>query len=156
MHFDTISRYKTQPMNHPQHDNGHHRHHGAGDDRRTMIDPVCGMKVDPERAAGSAVHDGRTYYFCGKGCLAKFTADPERYAAGRASPPPAATPAARAGQWTCPMHPQIVRDGPGDCPICGMALEPVAPSGEESDRRCHPSLARACAEDRKKGSGGRT
>ena len=100
----------------------------------TGLDPVCGMRVVPSRAAGSHEHQGTTYYFCSKGCLAKFTADPERWLdpARRAATVTLHAPTRRgvdatsspAMQWTCPMHPQIVRDAPGSCPICGMALEP--------------------------------
>ena len=88
------------------------------------IDPVCGMKVDPKKAAASQTFQGETYYFCGKGCAAKFHADPEKYLQPQPSPQYAPATAAVAGEYTCPMHPEIVRDGPGDCPICGMALEP--------------------------------
>ena len=86
------------------------------------IDPVCGMTVSPATAAGHHAHHGRTYHFCGKSCLDKFRADPERYA-GTTEPPLVAAPAG--SQWTCPMHPEVVRDGPGSCPLCGMALEPM-------------------------------
>src|SRR5216110_2592811 len=139
--------------------------------RDVALDPVCGMTIDPARAAGQFEHDGTTYYFCSKGCLAKFAADPQKYLTGTREPmvhPPSRPEAASAGQvqpvisigglkkasspistdvasgisrtsgppeggphvgsrgaeYTCPMHPEIVRDGPGACPICGMALEP--------------------------------
>ena len=85
-------------------------------------DPVCGMTVDPANAAGHVEHAGRTYYFCGRGCLERFTADPHAFLAARPSEVPHA-PAVTA-EYTCPMHPEIVRDRPGACPICGMALEP--------------------------------
>jgi P-type Cu+ transporter len=84
------------------------------------IDPVCGMKVVPEKAAASLNHAGHTWYFCSLGCKKKFEANPAKY---DGSAPPAPAPAASA-EYTCPMHPQIVRDRPGACPICGMALEP--------------------------------
>lgn len=83
-------------------------------------DPVCGMTVDPARAAGSAEHLGTRYWFCGKGCLAKFQANPDLYL--QPAPEREETPAL-AG-YTCPMHPEVQRDKPGSCPICGMALEP--------------------------------
>jgi Cu+-exporting ATPase len=83
----------------------------------THTDPICGMTVDPARAAGSSTVDGTTYYFCSKGCKAKFDAQ-------QAAPAPA-PPVPSNAKWTCPMHPEVVRDGPGACPICGMALEPV-------------------------------
>jgi Cu+-exporting ATPase len=94
------------------------------------IDPVCGMTVDPAQAAGSHEHRGVTYYFCGKGCLARFQAQPEKYLSP--APPSAPEPAAAAAQYTCPMHPQILRPRPGFCPLCGMALEPLVPV-EETD-----------------------
>ncbi|MGH6917186.1 MAG: heavy metal translocating P-type ATPase [Geminicoccaceae bacterium] len=84
-------------------------------------DPVCGMNVDPHTAKHRREHGGRTYYFCSKGCAEKFAAAPETYLGER--PRPAATAPADA-IYTCPMHPEIEQVGPGDCPICGMALEP--------------------------------
>ncbi len=92
-------------------------------------DPVCGMVVNPATAKYRAEHDGRTYFFCCNGCKAKFLADPTRFlkSADKAVPSVPAGPVAPvlAGTiYTCPMHPQIRRDAPGSCPICGMALEP--------------------------------
>jgi Cu+-exporting ATPase len=99
-----------------------------------MTDPVCGMQVDEASAAGHAEHAGKTYHFCSTACLHKFEADPERYvgaepkAAAPATAPASASPEAAARViYTCPMHPEIRRDQPGNCPICGMALEPVTP-----------------------------
>jgi Cu+-exporting ATPase len=89
------------------------------------IDPICGMKVDPAKAAGTSTVDGKTYFFCSLGCKAKFDA---QSAAAPAAPAPAPQTAA---EWTCPMHPEVVRDGPGACPICGMALEPKTVTLEE-------------------------
>lgn len=92
-------------------------------------DIVCGMMVDPAKAAASAEYEGETYFFCAKGCHAKFTADPEKYLhPAPAAPPPAG---AEAMEYTCPMDPQIRQMGPGTCPICGMALEPVGVVLEE-------------------------
>ena len=85
-------------------------------------DPVCGMTVNPAKAAGQHAHAGHTYYFCGKSCLEKFRAEPERFLTKTQAPP---VEAAAGAQWTCPMHPEVVRDGPGSCPLCGMALEPM-------------------------------
>ncbi len=88
-------------------------------------DPVCGMRVDPNAPRGGTyVHAGRTYYFCNPRCREKFRAEPARYLTPAAAPRPQAAPADRAGEYTCPMHPEVVRAEPGACPICGMALEP--------------------------------
>src|SRR5262245_10540881 len=102
-----------------------HTHHhakpapGAG----LATDPVCGMTVDPHTAKHRADHAGRPYYFCSAGCRAKFLADPERYLASKEREAPPAVPEGTV--YTCPMHPEIRQIGPGSCPICGMALEPV-------------------------------
>jgi P-type Cu+ transporter len=122
-------------------------------------DPVCGMTVSPD-TPHRLEHGGKTYLFCGAGCRAKFEAEPERYLSSRtvagsasslaegeilrfaqddkggATPKPA--PAPPAAEWTCPMHPQIVRDRPGTCPICGMALEPRTATLDEPE---NPELA---------------
>ncbi len=108
--------------------NGHdeHRHHSHDHDHsghaHLVTDPVCGMEVDPQTAEHRLTHGGHTHYFCSASCNAKFEADPARYLAGEASPIPEAPEGAI---WTCPMHPEIRQDGPGSCPICGMALEPL-------------------------------
>ncbi len=103
----------------------------------TATDPVCGMQVDRVTARHMLKHEGTRYYFCCAGCKEKFEADPARYLgaapATAAAPPAAAPPAApvpAGAQWTCPMHPEIVEDHPGDCPLCGMALEPMVPSAD--------------------------
>jgi Cu+-exporting ATPase len=88
------------------------------------IDPVCGMRV--RSAARAHVHAGTEYWFCSQKCLERFRAEPARFLAPALQL--AAPVAAAAGQWTCPMHPEVLRDAPGDCPICGMALEPVMPA----------------------------
>ncbi len=85
------------------------------------------MNVDPHSAKHRAEHGGRPYYFCSAGCRAKFIADPERYLLGIAS----AEPVPEGATYTCPMHPEVRQAGPGFCPICGMALEPVIVSAEE-------------------------
>src|SRR5262245_8761978 len=90
--------------------------------QQAAIDPVCGMEVLPEEAAGSAVHAGVTYWFCNPGCREKFVAEPERYLAPRPASDPAAEGDGRV--YTCPMHPEVRQIGPGACPKCGMALEP--------------------------------
>ena len=102
------------------------------------IDPVCGMTVDPAKAAGHVEHKGTTYHFCSQHCVHAFKADPEKYLSGKA---PKGMPSTQtvslqhigrkpkpAGKYTCPMHPEIVQDGPGSCPKCGMALVPVVPT----------------------------
>ena len=91
------------------------------------------MQVDPATAKWTSQYGGRTFYFCGKGCKAKFDAEPARYSASIAVIEPR-TPEPRTSEpgakWTCPMHPEIVRDAPGSCPICGMALEPMTITAE--------------------------
>ncbi len=97
----------------------------------SVTDPVCGMSVDPDSSPHRHEHAGETFHFCSAGCLAKFQADPARYLegggrSGDAAPAPAGT------LYTCPMHPEIVQEGPGTCPKCGMALEPMAvPAADE-------------------------
>jgi Cu+-exporting ATPase len=101
----------------------------------TARDPVCGMSVDPATSSHRAEHAGHAYFFCGARCRERFIAEPERFATGdRARERLSATPVAAGTKWTCPMHPDIIRDAPGACPICGMALEPLTPiAGEDSD-----------------------
>jgi Cu+-exporting ATPase len=102
-----------------------------------MKDPVCGMTVDPARAAGTFEHEGHTYHFCGKGCLAKFQQDPAHYLNKRAVPAPApveATPGVPdRREYTCPMDPEVRQIGPGTCPKCGMALEPLTVTLDETN-----------------------
>ena len=101
-------------------DRPHHSPDGPG----AVHDPVCGMSVEPTRAEHRAEHAGRSYFFCSTSCRERFTAEPARYL----TPIAVASPAAAQVRWTCPMHPQIVREEPGSCPICGMALEPLVPA----------------------------
>ncbi len=107
------------------------------------LDPVCGMSVDPTAGKPTHEHHGTVYHFCSTGCRQSFAAEPERYLGGQRQPMTPAqhgvpqAPPALAGatsEWTCPMHPEVVRPGPGSCPICGMALEPgtVALAEEEN------------------------
>jgi Cu+-exporting ATPase len=130
----------------------HHRQ-SSTDSSIGAVDPVCGMAVDPATTAHHLEHDGRTYYFCSLSCLEKFRAHPDGYTSPAARPSAhSALPASgRAGrdsadldsaagddsvtrQYTCPMHPEIVQDHPGNCPICGMALEPMtAVAGDEDN-----------------------
>ena len=100
-----------------------------------LRDPVCGMTPKPD-GPHRHTHEGVTYRFCSARCLEKFRAAPESYLAPR-PPAPAAAPPRAAVPYTCPMHPEIVRNGPGNCPICGMALEPVSGVAEGPD----PELA---------------
>jgi Cu+-exporting ATPase len=94
------------------------------------LDPVCGMTVDPATSPHRHVHAGHAYHFCSPRCRGEFAADPEKYLHGAPAQRP--QPAAPAGTiYTCPMHPQVRQQGPGSCPICGMALEPLA-GGEET------------------------
>ena len=92
-------------------------------------DVVCGMTVDANAAEHRAEYQGQTYYFCSAGCRTKFIADPQNYLGEETKAPPAPMPEGTI--YTCPMHPQIRQIGPGSCPICGMALEPVG-AGEET------------------------
>jgi P-type Cu+ transporter len=87
-----------------------------------VIDPVCGMKVDPHTAKHRAEYGGRAYYFCSAGCRNKFLAKPEAYLSPSDK---RAQPVTEEAIYTCPMHPEIRQAGPGSCPICGMALEPL-------------------------------
>ncbi len=97
-----------------------------------MKDPVCGMWVDPHMTKHKAEHRGHPYYFCSAGCRSKFVADPERYLATET----AKTESVPEGAiYTCPMHPEIRQVGPGSCPICGMALEPLLATADSGSSR---------------------
>src|SRR2546422_582582 len=100
-------------------------HEGASSLQPTR-DPVCGMPVAPATAADTVTHRGRAYHFCSAHCGQRFRADPEGFLTP--APPPAT---AAGGEYTCPMHPEVVRPEPGACPICGMALEPRTVGVEE-------------------------
>src|SRR5436305_5276838 len=98
-------------------------------------DPVCGMTVDPARAKHRAEHAGHRYFFCSAKCRHKFAEEPARYVSSPATGFAGTVPPAKPGEvvlWTCPMHPQIVRNAPGSCPICGMALEPMTPAAGDT------------------------
>ncbi len=130
-------------MDYSQHDPHHQTHATAGAPPNIAIDPVCGMEVDTTATDRVVVRNGVSWYFCNDKCVALFKANPEEFIAGTAmtaleksavlaaSAPPGA-------KYTCPMHPEIVRDAPGACPICGMALEPMTPSAAETE---NPELA---------------
>ena len=98
-------------------------------DTAVSIDPVCGMKVDGAETSHHAESGGTAFHFCSAGCRAKFVADPDRYLNPKVEA--RGVEAAEGAIWTCPMHPEIRRDQPGNCPICGMALEPLEPSLED-------------------------
>jgi P-type Cu+ transporter len=98
--------------------------HAAG----TVIDPVCGMTVDPAKSPHRHTHRHATYHFCSAGCRGKFAADPDKYLRGAVAIPDAVPADAI---YTCPMHPEIRQAGPGSCPICGMALEPELGGAED-------------------------
>lgn len=98
----------------------------ASDGAATVKDPVCGMSVDPTTTTHRASHDGQDYFFCSAGCRTKFIGDPMRYLNPRVE----AEPAVPGAIYTCPMHPEIRQEGPGSCPICGMALEPEMVTAE--------------------------
>ena len=109
-----------------------------------VTDPVCGMRIDPATAAGSFDYKGTRYYFCHQNCLTKFTANPEAYlnAGQKPAPPREMVPIASAAPtgviYTCPMHPEVRQVGPGACPKCGMALEPVTATADDAE---NPELA---------------
>lgn len=113
-----------------------------------VLDPVCGMRVDPSKAAASINHRGVTVYFCGQGCAAKFRASPEKYLQAKPDAASSKQPAKTEphGEFTCPMHPQIKKPGPGSCPKCGMALEPatVTAAAKRTEYTCpmHPQIVR--------------
>lgn len=118
-------------------DHSHHNHSCCSIDKKsptakTFIDPVCGMNVDPEKAKGKSTFENTDYYFCSPKCKTKFDADPHAYLHKSAT----AAPLSKEDQdriYTCPMHPEIRQKGPGNCPICGMALEPEEVSLEEEE-----------------------
>lgn len=100
---------------------------------KLALDPVCGMTIDPSNAAGSYEYQGKTYYFCSTHCVHRFREDPEKFLRKPETPAPQTVQIQPRQKYTCPMHPQIVRDAPGSCPICGMALEPVTVSLEDEE-----------------------
>ncbi|SCY97900.1 heavy metal translocating P-type ATPase [Microvirga guangxiensis] len=114
---------------HAHHDHSEHHHHPQpGADAAKVKDPVCGMMVDPHTTTHRAQYEGKPYYFCSSGCHSKFTADPAKYVEPAADRKAEAVPEGTI--YTCPMHPEIRQVGPGSCPICGMALEPVVATAE--------------------------
>lgn len=118
-----------------EHNHEHRQGHDHGDataSQDTVTDPVCGMKVTPGPDQPQAKHDGETYYFCSSHCHDKFVADPAQYLSPDRATATPEKDLPKGTQYTCPMHPEIIRDEPGNCPICGMALEPTGvPAGDE-------------------------
>src|SRR5258705_6697583 len=125
--------------------NSFQHNEAAGVRGGAVIDPVCGMRVHPDSAAGSYEHNDETYYFCSRHCLEKFRKDPDAFLARpqatvvqpvgiqRVRSQPDESSQIPSASYTCPMHPEIVRDAPGSCPICGMALEPRTASLEQEE-----------------------
>ncbi|MBI5552485.1 MAG: heavy metal translocating P-type ATPase [Desulfobacterales bacterium] len=114
-----------------------------------VVDPVCGMTVREPSESLSYEHQGQTYYFCSSHCRQKFQADPQQYIGNEPASPKPATPQpaqAKSPVYTCPMHPEVRQDRPGDCPKCGMALEPLTPvaSISQTEWTCpmHPEVIR--------------
>ena len=135
--MDTPSKQAHAAHAHHGH-HGHHDHNATPESANGLKDPVCGMKVTPQ-SEHHVEHDGQPYYFCSTKCLSKFNAEPQRYIAGVQDAAPAAPMSAQAGAvYTCPMHPEIRQDHPGNCPKCGMTLEPELPSLDDEE---NPELA---------------
>ncbi|MGA7384283.1 MAG: heavy metal translocating P-type ATPase, partial [Methylocella sp.] len=117
------------------HNHPHAQPGNVGEGTHLEKDPVCGMNIDPGSAKHSAEYGGQTYYFCCEGCKTKFVADPMSYTGEKPKPP---APVPEGTIYTCPMHPEIRQTGPGNCPICGMALEPDVASADSGP---NPELA---------------
>ena len=120
------------------------------DVQQDTIDPVCGMTVDPEQAAGTSEYHGRRYFFCSTSCLERFQADPEQYTRHQPTQMthtlPHAPTRGEEVEYTCPMHPEVRQQGPGACPTCGMALEPTTLTAPmtQTEYTCpmHPEIVR--------------
>ena len=110
-----------------------HSHHECCHSHAATPDPVCGMEVEVETAEHIHDHDGESYYFCSAHCREAFVADPSQYLEEAGSAKHGGTPSAQDGAiYTCPMHPEVVQDEAGSCPLCGMALEPRSVQAEEA------------------------
>ncbi|CAG1017474.1 partial Copper-transporting P-type ATPase, partial [Burkholderiaceae bacterium] len=119
------------PEDHAHESDHAHAHPAPAEGTAELKDPVCGMAVT-EQSPHRADHEGRPYYFCSAKCLARFSAEPGRYV----HPHPPASPAVEASPgtiYTCPMHPEIRQDHPGNCPKCGMTLEPLLPELDDTE-----------------------
>jgi Cu+-exporting ATPase len=128
----------TAAHSHGAHAHRHEQHHDhtAGANDGKVLDPVCGMSVDPQTSKHRFDHHGATYHFCSAGCRTKFAASPQSYLDKSKAPLPADVPEGTI--YTCPMHPDVRQVGPGACPICGMALEPELVSLDDAP---NPELA---------------
>jgi len=115
----------------------HGAHGSATEGGADAVDPVCGMRVDPHATGHRHAHLARTYYFCSDRCRGTFAADPIKYLAADAGTSAHAR-VPEGAIYTCPMHPEVRQHGPGACPICGMALEPVLATAETG---ANPELA---------------
>ena len=115
----------TDTAHHDHSHAGHDHHHHGAPTEGGVLDLVCGMTVDPKTTPHKTDYKGETYYFCSAGCRTKFAANPAKYLKPRTP-----EPVIEGAIYTCPMHPEIRQQGPGSCPICGMALEPEMPSAD--------------------------
>ena len=128
----------TTPSNPHEHHKGHHGAHPSAAEAATQVtdaplkDPVCGMTVTAQ-SPHVLQYEGAPVYFCSAGCKAKFEADPAKYTKHNAPPAAPSQPAPAGTIYTCPMHPEIRQDHPGNCPKCGMTLEPEMPSLDEGE-----------------------
>ncbi|MDQ2947877.1 MAG: heavy metal translocating P-type ATPase [Acidobacteriota bacterium] len=120
-------------------------HESLAETSAKVVDPVCGMKILPEQAAGKQEYEGQTYYFCGQNCIEKFKTNPASFFTPKPKQSPVQS-APKAGGYTCPMHPEVHKDTPGDCPKCGMALEPETMSAPTTRTQytcpMHPQIIR--------------
>src|SRR5687767_7967767 len=125
----------------------HHTHSTDAQDGGApaeVLDPVCGMTISPADAVGHVDHKGQRYYFCNQSCLDQFRAAPDSFLGDRPALP--VTPADTEREYTCPMDPEVRQKGPGACPKCGMALEPVDTAPQtRTEWTCpmHPEVVRA-------------
>ncbi|WP_319798505.1 heavy metal translocating P-type ATPase [Nitrobacter sp.] len=124
------------PALHDKHASHHDQHPVVDTNDGKVLDPVCGMSVDPQTSKHRFDHHGTTYHFCSAGCRTKFAASPQSYLDKSKAPSPADVPEGTI--HTCPMHPDVRQVGPGACPICGMALEPELVSLDDAP---NPELA---------------
>ncbi len=115
----------------------HDGHHQEPASVKEFVDPVCGMKTTEESQFMKYEHEGQPFYFCSDTCLTKFKENPEKYThfAEEKHEKERLQETAGTGMYTCPMHPEVRQIGPGSCPICGMALEPVMPTDSRNVHR---------------------